>query len=355
MLPKLPALLVVPLVLLLAIGATAAVSDAARCAPPVTITAGGSYSGCWMSRDARPAVRISTTEPVTIANSTVESPGVASLFYADVGAQVTLSHVTGRGGTGTFFTAAGIKSLVIQDSSISKTGGIYLLGAQPDATVTITRNRLRNLQAPIPDGTRSFVQFDKVMTAAIDVSWNEVVNVFGQSAVDGDMISVYKSSFAKIHDNYIQGAYPASVASRFSGSGIMIEQMGSHDNEIYSNQIVETTNAGIGISAGYNNKVYNNRLIFDGRLHSGTRLAGANVGIYVWNSAADPTWAENQAYGNHVGWVNARGARNDWWLPNCSGACANRPLSGALNRTRELAEYRVWLKKLAATGVRIGA
>jgi hypothetical protein len=279
--------------------------------------------------------------------------GPGRLIQADAGAQVTLSHVRGNGRAGYFFAASSIKSLIVRNCTIRKAGGIYIYEAEPDASISITQNVQRNIQTP--GGPRSFAQFNRVTTATVEVAWNEIVNAFGQSAVEGDLISVYDSAFAKIHDNYIQGAYASRARGAFSGSGIMIEEVGSHDNEIYSNQIVETTNAGIGVAAGWRNTVHGNKLIFDGKLDDGRRLLAANVGIYIWNSRHDPRWADNQAYGNTVGWINAAGKRNDWWLPDCSLNCGNRAFSGALSHSRERGVYRAWLAKLSTNGVRIGA
>jgi hypothetical protein len=288
---------------------------------------------------------------VTITNSTVA--GAGRLIQADAGAQVTLSHIRGNGGSGYFFAASNIKSLTLRNCTIHKTSGIYIHEAEPGAAISIIQNRQRNIQTP--GGPRSFAQFDHVTTATIDVSWNEIINDFGHSAVEGDLISVYDSAFAKIHDNYIQGAYASRARGAFSGSGIMIEAVGSHDNEVYSNQIVETTNAGIGVAEGRRNVVHGNKLIFDGKLADGRRLLAANVGIYVWNSHHDPRWGDNQAYGNTVGWVNAAGKRNDWWLPDCSLNCGNRAFAGVLSDSSERAVYRAWLAKLSVNGIRLGA
>jgi hypothetical protein len=285
-----------------------------------------------------------------ISNSTVSGPG--ELVRAGGGANVTVDHVTGNGGQGRFFTGESVKSVTIRNCTLNKTSGIYFLSAQAGASIVVTRNKQSNVQSP--GGSRQFAQFDKVTTATIDVSWNEVVNTFGQSAAE-DVISLYQSAFAKVHDNYIRGAYPASASAGFSGSGVMVDGNGAHDNEIYSNQIVETTNAGVGVSAGWNNKVYGNKLVFDGKLDDGTPLAAANIGIYVWNSNPDPGWSNNQAYGNTVGWVNASGARNDWWMPDCSGNCTNSGFVGTLNHNAELAEWTNWNNKLAASSISVGA
>jgi Right handed beta helix region len=317
---------------------------------PITITSGGVYSGSWASTTSEPTIRIDTTEPVRITKSTIV--GVGDLVLAEQGANVTLADVTGRSGsdTGRFFTGDAVARLTIRNCTISSTGGIYVHGAQPNTRITITRNRHVNVKAS--DGFRSFAQLDGVSTAAIDVSWNEVVNAFGQSRVE-DNISLYRTSFAKVHDNYIQGGYPSSAVGGYSGSGIMIEQ-GSHHNEVYSNQVVETTNAGIGIASGHNNTIHSNRLVFDGKLENGTRLAAANVGLYVWDATDDPLWANNQAWGNAAAWVNANGKRNDWWIPHCSGRCENTRLRGVVNNERERAERRLWLEKLEATKIVVG-
>jgi hypothetical protein len=338
---------------------TTVASAPVACVGPLTITSGGSYSGCWVSSDtSTPAVLVNTTEPVVISNSTVSGPG--ELVRVGAGANVTLDHATGNGGSGRFFVGENVKSVTIRNCTLNKTAGIYILSAQSGASIQITRNKEFNVQSD--GGATQFAQFDKVTTATIDVSWNEVVNTFGQSAVE-DVISLHQSAFAKVHNNYIQGAYPATASAGFSGSGVMVDGVGAHDNEIYSNQIVETTNAGIGISAGWNNKAHDNSLVFDGKLPDGTPLAAANVGIYVWNSNPDPDWSNNQTYGNTVGWVNSSGVRKDWWLPDCSGKCSNHSISAArrpthrlppISHATEVAEWTKWNEEITARGVQVG-
>ncbi|MBA2708433.1 MAG: right-handed parallel beta-helix repeat-containing protein [Gemmatimonadaceae bacterium] len=351
----LPVQAIVASVLLFGIPASETVPSETPLRPsgPITITVGGTYTGHWVSTGSTPAVSIRTMEPVTIKDSFVTNLNDGTLIHSDVGlaSNVTLEGVTAKGGSGRFFAGEGIKSLVIRRSTILKTGGIYVLKTQPGGVISITRNRQRDVQGTA--GLRQFVQLNQVTTAAVDISWNEIINVFGRSRVE-DNINLFRSAFAKVHDNYIHGAYPSTAAEGYAGSGIMVDA-GSHDNEIYSNQIVDTTNAGIGIAGGYNNTVRDNRLIFDGRLWTGEKLAGANVGVFVWNAGRDPNWANNQAFGNHVGWVNARGARNDWWLPHCSGRCSNVRQSGTVGRVSEFAEYLGWLRKRVANRATIGA
>jgi hypothetical protein len=266
---------------------------------------------------------------------------------------VTLDHVTGNGGTGRFFRSDYFKSVTIRNCTLNKTAGIYLNAPQSGASIVVTRNRQSNVQ-PLSIKTQ-FVQLDHVTTATIDISWNEVVNAFGQSGVE-DNISLYATAYAKVHDNYIQGAYPSSATGGFSGSGIMSGEQRGHDNEIYNNQIVDTI-TGIGIAGGSNNSVHDNRLVFDGRLPDGTVLTAANVGIFVWNMDNDPSWSNNQAYGNTIAWMYWNGSslvRNDTWLPHCTGNCSNTSLI-TVSITDETAELARWHNKLAAAGITVGA
>lgn len=336
------------------------VAAPAPCGPPIRITKGGSYSGCWVSTSSVPAVRIATREPVEIVDSTVVNLGGGDLIvtHPKAPAEVTLDRVTGRGGTGLFFQSSGFKSITIRNCTIDKTGGIYLSLPTADASIVVTRTKQRNVQYDPRGYVRHFLQFhDVTSAAAVDVSWNEVVNVFGRSSVD-DVISIYDSAHVSVHDNYIQGAYPTTSGSAYSGSGIMIEEH-SYDNEIFDNQVIDTTNAGIGIAGGRDNSVYRNKVLSDGTLDDGTPLAASNVGIYVWNSNSTPEWANNHAIGNTVGWLRFDGTRNNLWFPNAPGSdyALNTALADnrLITRALEQAEWLAWLAKLAASGVRVGA
>jgi hypothetical protein len=287
---------------------------------------------------------------VVIVNSMVAGPD--DLVVANPGARVRLRQITALGGAGRFFWGRSVAEVVIRNSTILNTTGIRLDRSEDGARVLVTQNRARNIQHA--DYNTVFFQAADVQDARIDVSWNEVINVFGRSGVE-DIVSIYHSANASIHDNYLQGAYPEGDASEgFSGSGVMIEGEDSHHNAVYRNQIVETTNVGIGIAGGHHNRIHDNRLVFDGRLWDGTRLAAANVGFAVWNLDDDDEFSANDAYRNTVGWIAARGGRNDWWLPDCTGICSNTRLRGRLSRDRELVEFSIWTKKLAANGMKVG-
>ena len=110
----------------------------------------------------------------------------------------------------------------------------------PGQTVKVMGNQALNIDGRHSDGNggfltgpsdNDFVQFlqlDKVTNVpGMEVAWNEVVNQPSASRVEYN-INLYKSggtaaSHILIHDNYIQGAFPALPATQgFSGGGILL-------------------------------------------------------------------------------------------------------------------------------------
>jgi hypothetical protein len=331
--------------------------------PPMTITSGGVYTVHCISLSATtPAITISTTEPVTIRDSIVEnyvgtgaSDQVGGLIQQGVaGVQLTVERTTFNGGANRAVYMSSAKNLTVRNCNINKTSGIRLDGAQASATFVITKNKARNIQGAAYN--TCFFQPATIHNATtIEASWNEIINTLGASGVE-DNINIYDSTGAIIHDNYIQGAYPDTVADPFSGSGIMLDA-NTRNCQVYDNQVVDTVNAGIGIHAESGNVVHNNRAIFDGRDDAGNLFVAANVGIFVWNGYADPQWANNDAYDNVSGWIQYNGGspiRADYWLPDCSGSCINTSFGGTLDHAAELAEWPTWQAKLVTNGITVG-
>ncbi len=274
---------------------------------------------------------------------------------------LTLRGVRAFGGAGRFLEAEGFKSIRVENCTIEKTAGMKLVSAAQGASVVITRNRQSNIQGPNQGahGLSQFVQLNEVQASTVDVSWNDVVNEFGKSEVE-DVISIFKSSHARVHDNYIEGGYPLMNTSDSSANGITVEVGDgsgptSFENRIYRNQIVDNV-GGVGLVGGRDNLAYANRVVQDGKLVGGARLAASNVGLAVWNIANLPDFVNNRAYGNILGFVHAGGHRNDMWLPNSPGDYRlNRRILAPVTRKTEQAERRAWLRKLASKRIRIGA
>src|SRR5688572_15289619 len=295
-----------------------------RAADTLTITRGGTYSG-----GEYRSVAINTAEPVVIENMTLRGGagaggGGGHLIMSHYRrANVVIRNVRGHGAnpnvagkaTGRFASLEGFANVVIENCLLENTAGIYLLDYAgdhtPRNTVKIRRNRALNIDGRRSDGKGGylpggeaaaelvqFVQFDKVRGVPdVEIAWNEVVNEPGKSRVE-DVISIYlssgtKQSPIKIHDNFLRGAYAADPATeKFSGGGIMlgdgVAKGGAGGDpafvEAFDNQVLDTTNYGIAISAGHDCAIYRNRIVSAGVLPGGTQIAAQNVGAYVWDS-----------------------------------------------------------------------
>jgi hypothetical protein len=247
-------LFVVVLLLLLSLLLIPVPASAPGCSAPIRVTVGGSYSGCWTSTSSKPAVFIDTVEPVVITDTTITNLAGGPLVVTNpaLPVNVTIENVKAYGGSGRFVDAYGFKSVTIRNSTIDKTGGISLAAPAEGASVLVTRNKHRNVQRDASGGLRQFVQFNQVLSATAEVSWNQVINEFGKSLVE-DVISVYKSADVHVHDNYIQGGYPLHATDAYSGGGITVEQAESHGNVVERNQIVGMIAKGITFAGGANN------------------------------------------------------------------------------------------------------
>ncbi|MBA3565246.1 MAG: hypothetical protein H0W31_00135 [Actinobacteria bacterium] len=328
---------------------------------PRTITTGGTYKGSIVGDGANAAVKIQTAQPVIIEDSYIKNTGASPLIDANfAGAQLTVRRTTLEGAPGSVGKAVygyGFKSIRVENCTILHTWGIRLDAIQAGGTIVVTKNKGRNMVRSPGDWSHFFQAANATQQPALfDVSWNEIINEFGKSGVE-DVINMYGGAgWAKIHDNYINGAYPDTLAGGYSGSGIICDA-GAHDCEIYNNIILNTVNLGIGFySAGANNWAHDNRLIFDGRDDAGNLFAAANVGLMAWNADSHPNWGNNRMTNNVVGWVKANGQRNDMWLPDASAYYGqNTGLPDPITKATEQAEWQRWLDKLAANGVTVGA
>jgi len=216
---------------------------------------------------------------------------------------------------GRFLHAEHFDYLDIENNTMVGTAGIemgyYAGNGTTSNTVKILKNNALNIDGRWSDGSggyqtnaaaNDYVQFAQFNAShnmpGVEIAWNQVVNQPGQSRPE-DNISVFQSSGTAsspmlIHDNYIQGAYPADAANdgSFTGGGIMVSDgnTGSASTDTghvraYNNVVINTTNYGIAVSSGQDNAVYNNIVISSGLLPGGQKPASQNVGIYVWNQS----------------------------------------------------------------------
>ncbi|MEX8507936.1 MAG: hypothetical protein AB3X46_06445 [Leptothrix ochracea] len=357
---------------------------------PLIIRSGGTYSGHWFSdKPDVPAVQIDTAEPVVIQDCQIRSRS-ALIRVLKPGAQVTVRNCRasalnpqayGRA-HGRFFTAFRPDTVVIEHNLLENTAGIHLNGAFVSSRkIQIRFNRVSNIvglqsngMGGYLDGSAAPVQFlnlERIQSSAIDVGWNEIINQPDQSRVD-DNIRIFNSRGGGpkapllIHDNFVRGGYPfPSQLSNYSGGGIVIDGVGAKDQEqsayvhVLDNQVISTTNYGIGISAGYQNIVSRNRILGANRLTPGIRAPAANVGLFVrdYNGyRLQGLFRGNRVIGNVVGWHRSDGQRNDESFSDCEPSLCSDVIHWPEDVTLsdEAEEGRRWRAKLKAQRLSLG-
>ncbi len=368
-------------------------SSASACGGPITITAGGTYSGCWVANQQRTAVTIATSAPVTITDSVIESAvglppnSKLSTFVQDSVAGVNLTITDTQffglypGGSNLWMGNAvtlshGFASFIFQHNYIAQAGGIYLLDSNPTGSVLVQYNVAQDIDGRITNGTggyvtsggvgvgyvkTDFIQLNHVNAAGIDIAWNQIQNIPNASRVE-DNISIFSSngtsaSPISVHDNYIDGGYPYPVMNTdYDGGGIMLGDGGGSYQDAYNNQVVATTNYGIANSGGTNTSIYNNTVVCSATLPNGSVLLGSNVGIYSANEQPAEPYGNNSVTNNISGWMDSSG-RNDFWLPGASSTSGNTHLNDnqlAITTTDVNEQWTAWQAKLSSNGVTVG-
>ncbi|WP_424949984.1 hypothetical protein [Deinococcus sp.] len=390
---------------------TGVASPALKFSAPIVITRGGVYRGNWQSLDPRvPAVTINTPQPVTIEDSNVQGRGDL-IYSAFVKARVTVRRTRGVGlnpgrplsehaYAGRFIHFEEFGSAVIDNNELTGTSGMYFRAflGQPGAgdTVRIRKNRALNIDGRYSTGPDTFsptqarlvqfVQFNNVRNLqGAEIAWNEVINQPGKSRPE-EVINMYVSSGTAgspilIHDNYIQGAYPAQPSTDASyagggmnvadGSGKTLDQANGFISA-YHNVVVGTGNQGVAVSAGHDIQVYENRIMSSGYLPDGRTTAAQNVGLYAWDAAGDRkygTFFNISVWGNLVGWstpLKGQNSTNPWWFPDCpaswpqkdgsvlKGCTGNRKVPGRVTQSMEAQEYALWKARVVAAGIVLG-
>ena len=346
-------------------------SDASTVAQdPLVITKGGTYTGTYVSHATSvPAVTVLTDEPVVLEDVVLRGPGaLVHAPWSDV--DLTIRHARGEATyptvagepAGRFLHAEGYHRVVVEDSVMVGTSGIYLNASHPGATVRVTGNLAVNVDGRLADGDGGYdgvhyVQFVQLNAGTrlrdTEIAWNRIVNEPGASRVE-DVVSLFKSSGRpgdpiRVHHNLVQGAFPSDPATDdFSGGGIMLGDGGGAHQVAYANTVVNTTNYGVAISGGRDMALRDNVVVGSGVVDD-TPLAAQNVGLYVWNHADDPAFGDAVATDNHVAWAHPEHGRNDWWHPDADTWADNERLHGdaAVTKRMERDAVQAWFDAAA--------
>ncbi|GGO32761.1 Ig-like domain-containing protein [Deinococcus humi] len=366
-------------------------------APPITISAGGVYSGNWQSVDDRtiPAVNITTTDPVTIHTGHVRGRG--DLIRArKTGARVTIRNMAGEGlnpnvagkPQGRFADLQGLVSALVENCEFDGTGGIYFNGYVGNGTTETFIVRLnfgRNINGRLSDGNGGymtgqadfyrlqFCQFNHVNgIPGARIERNRTLNKPRESHIEDTVNlsdSTGKSNTDRIivQDNLFEGAYAWNPAASYSGGGIVLGDGGGRYQEARNNTILETSNYGIAVADGNDMSILNNIILGTGRLADGTLLdADSDAGIYlrdyVTGTPRDP--ATVLADGNLVGWsiptATNPNARYDISVQNINGVLQGtlgtntKMPDGPITQAMLDAARQAWLDSVVAANLTIG-
>ncbi|WP_299707730.1 PA14 domain-containing protein [uncultured Pontibacter sp.] len=357
---------------------------------PLVITKGGTYTGNWESKDSEvAAVDVRTSEPVTIVNSNIRGAGylIKSWGYS---ANITVKNTKGYGLTPTpfrdykkprrFVTVNNFKHVVVENCYMEGTAGIYV-GTRYEGdgstnnTVKIRYNKAKNIDGRVYGGQREHSQFAQFNFRGnlphAEIAWNEVINEPNKSLVE-DNINLSNSrgtsaSPIRIHNNYIQGAYPyPATDTKFSGGGIIADswyQDGMGDPasvatayvKVYDNQTVNLGNYNYAIAGGNNIEVFNNRGVNSGLFDDGSRMNTHNVGIYGYDYYKKGA-TFNAVMRNNVTGVMSQGSLFDKnYFPDGLVKNENNPyIGGNITKQQEKNEYSSWLSKLSSNGITLG-
>jgi len=353
---------------------------------PIIIKKGGTYSGNWESKDSEvPAVEIRTSEPVVIKNSNIRGAGYLIKSWGH-NANITVRNTRGYGLTPTpwivyekprrFLIVNDFKHVVVENCYMENTAGIYIGDnykgdSSPDNTIKIRYNKVRNIDGRIHDGWYrvQFVQFNfRNPIQYAEIAWNEVINEPNKSLVE-DNINLSNSrgtpvSPIRIHNNYIQGAYPYPADSKeFTGGGIIAdswyeEGMGDPKEvatahvKVYDNQTVNLGNYNYAIAGGNNIEIFNNRAVNSARFENGEAFNMWTQGLYGYDYYKKNATFNNTFHSNVIG-IMGQGGRNDnHYFPDGTVHERNNTfIKGEINKQSERAEYQLWKSKLEKNNI----
>ncbi|GAA3964994.1 hypothetical protein GCM10022407_09400 [Hymenobacter antarcticus] len=356
---------------------------------PLVITQGGTYSGNYRSTNSNvPAITIQTTQPVIIENCILA--GAGDLIDAkNGGSSLIIRNNRGYGLAqsadntrhGRFIEVNSGKSVLIEYNYFEQTTGIdiYLWGGNGTTaqTLTIRYNSAKNLDGRYRNGGGTYCNFLGVNgglnIAGAEIAWNQIINEPNNSLVE-DNINFFNSGGTasnpiKLHDNYVQGAYPfPATGPNYTGSGITIDgdaQTAAGATAFingYNNQLVSTC-AAMNIASGHDNHFYNNRMVTCGLLPNGSKMPAGYAAAGLWNAyqQSGSVFFNNDMLNNTIGFFFEGGNtpyinRQDTSpgaCPTCTGTnhLPDRPLTLA----DEQNEWNIWLQKLQQNGITLGA
>lgn len=375
------------LVLICLMAAVAAHGEEFR--PPLTITKGGTYTGCYRSDDSEvPAILVNTPEKVELAGCHIVSSGIGIKAYG--GSRLYVHHCTveGQQPTGNQQWGRALDDYHPQDltftfNTVRHTGGLLIDHGDANTNFAVIRyNLFQDTDKRRADGTdgelRASILFNSVVPIRGEIAYNQFTNGWGESAVE-DNINFGNSGGSEaspflIRDNFICGAYPPpSHQEKYTGSGITVEGTGANTPETVSqhvqilrNQVVSTCNAGINVNDGHHIVARENRIVSAGILPDGRPSSLFWGGCSIWNGSHhdaslfhDVRMVDNVLGYRRPGMNVPLPDRQDYVVatddPWSVQPGDNVSLPNPITLATEAEEWTRWQKKLVDAGIVLGA
>ena len=207
---------------------------APSCGGPITITVGGTYSGCYRSTNPDvPAVTIRTTQHVVLDHARIEHAGFGVFAYWDYQADLDIHDSTfqqlnpgaGRGSARAVYAYNTLR-LVFEHNLLRDGAGVRWAGPDIDATLgRIRYNRAYNIgrYSPPEEGLVQFFQAAESPSQRLELAWNEVHNTPGLTHVE-DVINFYKangtpSALFDVHHNLLDGSFRPPTTGPYPHTG----------------------------------------------------------------------------------------------------------------------------------------
>jgi len=323
-------------------------------AAPITITAGGTYSGYYRSTDPLVyAVKVQTTAPVVLDHALIEHVG-RGISYGVAQTNLTVTHckITALDpGTANPVDQLTIgiyqpASLVIEHNLFDLGHGLSFNGEHlTTSPLRIRYNNYRDIGRWDSTGLIQAVGFDKVNAPGALISYNRIRNRYGHSHVE-DTIGIVNSDGASgspitVDHNLLDGAYPFSGdGAGYNGGGIDFADAGGTWQESHHNTIVRCTNNGCMIPAGSDISHHDNTVLATGYADDGTRVSSTSGnGLNLWDNpgyAGSPLRCSE--YANRSGllrWSGTAWQRSDQYTPACdpAGACTGNVSADGVSPT----------------------
>jgi hypothetical protein len=358
-------------------GQTATPTPTAGCTSgtPITITTGGTYSGCYESTDANvAAVSVNTTASVILSHATIIHKGIGVETGASARANLTITDSTFTAldpGTPTHqpcLYADAPAALTAEHNQFTGCQGV-LVNAENFTTspFSVSYNNFTDIgRYGQTDWFAGAVHTQNMTAPGATLNWNRITSHYGKSVSEDvfGLVNTNGSSASPIEvaHNLINGAYPyTGDGTNYAGLAIDLADTGGSYQNAHDNTAVNLAGTGFGAGSGTHIHFTNNKVVSDGLADNGARVNVSYAdGFSTWhNSTYPPSGPDLYVTGSTAGllrWNGTSWERADYYLPVCdpAGACTGNTSLGTVDGSAEQAAITAYEQTVTAAQIVIG-